>query len=85
MESDLQLVQACLAVVPLLGELGEEAAQVSVPWPAVLMTHLCRSHAARHQRLHSCVTSAPGIHLVCNWSATGMHLVCIQHRPELHL
>ena len=65
-ESDLQLVQACLAVVPLLGELGEEVAQVGVLCPTVLMTHLSRSHAARHQCLHSCIMSAPGMDSVRN-------------------
>jgi hypothetical protein len=65
MYSDLQLVQACLAVIPLLGELGEEVAQVGVPWAAVLVTHLNWSHATRHQRLHTCSKSAPGVHLVC--------------------
>ena len=72
MESDLQLVQACLTVVPLLGELGEEVAHVSMPRAAVLVTHLNRSHAARHQCLHSCTKSAPGMHLVCTWCAPGV-------------
>lgn len=76
MESDLQLVQACLAVVPLLGELGEQVAQVGVPCPTVLMTHLSRSHAACHQCLHSCITSAPGMDLVRNWVYTW-------HEPDL--
>ncbi len=85
MYSDLQLVQACLAVIPLLGELGEEVAQVGVPWAAVLVTHLDRSHAAHHQCLHSCTKSAPGMHLVCTWCAIGMHLVCIWYASGLDL
>ncbi len=85
MQSDLQLVQACLAVVPLLGELGEEVAQVGVPRAAVLVAHLDRSHAACHQCLHSCIKSAPGTQLVCTWCAPGVHLVCTWYAPGLNL